>query len=102
MPYTIYELFEKTATDGAGVQRWISNNNTVPEDVQREAGVAPSIIEATQAARQADLVRLVKRMRAAEEAMTPEQKAEEAYEMRAAFGPGETIVNAFTGRVTRT
>lgn len=29
--------------------------------------------------------------------MTDEQRAEEAYEMRAAFGPGETVVDIFTG-----
>ena len=33
---------------------------------------------------------------------TPEQKAEEAYEMRAAFGPGETVVDIFTGEKVST
>ena len=31
-----------------------------------------------------------------------EQRAEEAFEMRAAFGPGETVVNVITGETTRT
>jgi hypothetical protein len=29
--------------------------------------------------------------------MTDEQRAEEAFEMRAAFGPGETVVDIVTG-----
>lgn len=33
-------------------------------------------------------------------ARTDEQKAEEAFELRAAFGPGEKIVNVITGEVS--
>lgn len=32
---------------------------------------------------------------------TQEQRDEELFEMRAAFGEGETVVNIFTGEVTK-
>ncbi len=40
--------------------------------------------------------------RAAQSRRTPEEIAEEEAEIRAAFGPGQKIVNVFTGKVTRT
>jgi hypothetical protein len=40
--------------------------------------------------------------RAAQAARTPEQIAEHAYELRAAFGAGETVVNVITGERSTT
>jgi hypothetical protein len=33
--------------------------------------------------------------------MAPEERAEQISEMRAAFGPGETVVNILTGEITK-
>lgn len=40
--------------------------------------------------------------RAAQSRRTPEEIAEEQAEIRAAFGPGQKIVNIVTGKITRT
>ena len=50
-----------------------------------------------EAAYQAYLDRVFSDYRAARARRTPEQIAEEAYEMRAAFGPGIEVVNVITG-----
>ena len=49
--------------------------------------------------RWAEIVSEYKKARAK---MTPEQKAEELFEKRAAFGEGEKVVNLITGEVTET
>ena len=78
------------------ILRWDSNDAVVPSD----------IIEATDwefkgemvVAREEELERLVISMRQAEEQMSDDERAERAFEMRAAFGPGETVVNVITGK----
>lgn len=83
-----------------GVLHWTSSNNAVPLHVFREAGVeAPSRQrEGIQRQNAAFLIQY----RAARAAMTPEQREEEAFERRAAFGPGEEVVNILTGERFRT
>lgn len=44
----------------------------------------------------------IAKYRAAQNAMTAEQRAEHDYELRAAFGPGVEVVNVITGRRTTT
>lgn len=44
----------------------------------------------------------IREYKAARAQMTPEQKAEELSQMRAAFGPGEKVVNVLTGEITIT
>lgn len=55
-----------------------------------------------QAAYDAYLDRIFAEYRVARACRTPEQIAEEAYEMRAAFGHDCQVVNVITGEVTRT
>ena len=49
-------------------------------------------------------VRLTQRLKRAEhrEALEAEAEAERMYEMRAAFGPGQTVVDVLTGKTYRT
>jgi hypothetical protein len=53
-------------------------------------------------ARDRHLDETLREYREARAKMTAEQKAEEAFEIRAAFGPGQKIVDIFTGEVTQT
>lgn len=81
--------------------RWTSSGNAVPEDIMyfwRDEGlVGDTEIEATERARSDDLTSTIANYRKARANMTEEQKAEEAYERRSAFGPGETVVDIITG-----
>lgn len=45
---------------------------------------------------------VIAQYRKAQANRTPEQIAEHQYELRAAFGPGETVVNMLTGETTTT
>lgn len=56
---------------------------------------------AQEAAREQDVTESITAYRAARAQMTDEERAEELFEMRAAFGPGERVVNIFTGEVTQ-
>ena len=102
MKLTLAQLVDQTTNDATGALRWKSNGNGVPADILAAAGVHPHHIEATEAAREADLRALVAQLRVQEQEESEDQRAERLFELRAAFGPGETIVNAFTGTVTKT
>lgn len=99
-------LAEKLKTDTTlkdGVLRW-KMGNLCPADCAEFAkfiGIAVDLSK-QQAARDAELSKLVKRMKRAEKNMSEEARAEQEYEMRAAFGPGVTVVNVFTGKKTKT
>jgi hypothetical protein len=89
-----------TVTDG--VFRWNSNGNVPPQDILNLLQAEEAIdfdMEATQAAREADTTAFLAEYREAQKNHTP--SAEEMFEMRAAFGPGTTVVNVITGRKTR-
>jgi len=90
----------KHIEDGAtvtsdGVYRWISNGAVIPLDVLEEAGY--EITEAHRAARDRDVDEAIAAYRKARASMTDEERAEELAEMRAAFGPGETVVDVLSG-----
>jgi hypothetical protein len=53
-------------------------------------------------ARDRHLEETIREYKAARAKMTAEQRAEEMAEMRAAFGPGERVVNVLTGEITLT
>ncbi len=78
-----------------GVLYWASNDRPVPPDIFRDAlcevGVAQ--IEADRQHTQAALAAY----REARRNISPEQAAEEAFERRAAFGPGVEVVDIITG-----
>jgi len=64
----------------------------------KDAGlVDDATVERTAEARDAHTTAFLKEYRVAQSQRTAEQIAEERWEARAAFGPGETIVNMITG-----
>jgi hypothetical protein len=94
------------AIDRAGVGRWTTNGQAVPDDsaaLLARLGLAPGLdLAATAAARGAQTREALDAYRAAQAARTPDEIAEHEHELAVAFGPGETIVNVITGQVTRT
>lgn len=86
-------------TDDGRVWRWASNNAVVPLDAAADYGI-PVDAAAQAAARDAELTAFVASYKAARKNRRP--SAEERYELRAAFGPGQTVVNILTGERTRT
>lgn len=102
------EHLARTVADGglaidAGVARWTSNDRAVPDDcaaLLAALGLAPGIdLAATAAANRAGMLEALAAYRAAQ---PPEPSAEELAEMRAAFGPGQRIVDVLTGREVTT
>lgn len=95
----IAKQLREEATVKDGVIRWNSNGNVPPADlvlIAESLGLAVDVDKSTKA-READLDVFFAQYREAQKNKTAEQRAEEEYEMRAAFGPGETVVNIITG-----
>lgn len=86
-------------TEDGKVFRWASNNAVCPVDACQEYAI-PADLAAQAAARDAELTAFAAAYRAARRGRRP--SAEERYELRAAFGPGQTVVNVLTGERTRT
>lgn len=82
------------STDGR-VWRWVSNDNVCPLDACKEYGI-PCDVSMQDAARQKEVAEFVASYRKSQRGR--KLSAEERYEMRAAFGPGQTVVNVLTGR----
>jgi hypothetical protein len=92
---------ELTERPGAAVLRWECNGR-FPQDDMLAAWLVLGVIseqqaEATSEAHDADTKKLLAEYRANPPQPSPEQLAE----MRAAFGPGETVVNVITGEEYR-
>jgi hypothetical protein len=81
--------------DAAGIRRWRSNDSVVPPMVLRDACLVPSATH--EAAYTASMHRTLAAYRGARATCSPEQRAEAAFEARAAFGPGVALVNVLTG-----
>lgn len=83
--------------DVAGVGRWTTNNTVIPDESAAmliALGLAQGLDpEVTAAAREAETQAFLAAYRANPPQVTDEQRAE----MRAAFGPGATVVNVITG-----
>ncbi len=81
----------------AGVLYWKSNDHPVPASVFKDAFLvaSPAQVKAEGLATEAFLNDYRKVM------ADHEPSGEELYEMRAAFGAGETVVNVITGKVTK-
>lgn len=94
--------YAASGTVANGVFRWDSNGNVPPEDIlnllQMDGGLEFDM-EATKAARKADVAASIAAYRKSQENHVHSE--EELFEMRAAFGAGSTVVNAITGRKTR-
>lgn len=95
------EYVEKDGRDYTienGVVRWNSNGQVPPRDMLDAIATLEDIdLDACIAAREADNRAFFAEYANARKNMTEEQKAEEAYERRAAFGPGEEVVDVITG-----
>ena len=95
------EMTWEANLDADGVLRWTSNDQVpFPDMVEKfiEAGY-PASLEACKAAREADCAAFAKRYR--EMRAREGYSAEERFEMRAAFGEGETVVDVVTGEKIR-
>lgn len=88
------------------ILRWKSNDNVVPSDIMEQArGLFEEpwpFLKEMNAARDEETVQAIKAYKEARARMTPEQLAEEAFERRAAFGPGEEVVDILTGERFKT
>ena len=92
---TIAEFADTTIIDG--VPRWNSNNQVPPNDILElwHYMNLPFDFQKAKAAREADTTVFLDQYRRTN---TGRQRTpEELYEMRAAFGSGEVIVNVITG-----
>lgn len=83
-----------------GALFWKSNGAPVPLHSFREAFVEPPAAQSQACEKSA--ARAIAAYRKARKKISPEQLAEERAEARAAFGPGETVVNVLTGESYRT
>lgn len=86
------DVRNRTYIDETGALRWTSSRHTVPDDVCVDAGVSDEVRELTRKANERDIDELRQSM------MDKEYSDEELFEMRAAFGPGATVVNVLTGK----
>lgn len=84
-----------------GVPHWKSNNQIPPKDILEfwEYSCLPFNFEQAEIARELETSKFLAEYRARMSNYVPSD--EELYEMRAAFGPGETVVNVITGQVTK-
>lgn len=92
--------FDTDASVGDGVVRWNSNAQVPPVDILelwRHLG-KPFDFDKSVAAREVDLDRQIADYRRRMANHVPSD--EEMFEMRAAFGPGSTVVNVLTGEKT--
>ena len=85
---------------------WKSNKRAVPNDLMLkwlELGfVSKEQVLATEKKATKQFQEFMVEYHKARAERTPEQIAEEEFEMRAAFGPGETVVNVLTGEKSYT
>lgn len=98
---TVDRIAER-ATITAGVIRWNSNDRVPPLDIVALAAEVFEAVDfdASREAYEADAKRSISEYRRRRAQRTPEQVAEERAEMRAAFGPGATVVDVLTGERT--
>ena len=83
------------------IVRWQSNNRIPFADMLHKFVIArlitQEVADNSEVVRQEEVAVFLGEYKKARANRTPEQIAEEAFEMRAAFGEGETIVDVFTG-----
>jgi hypothetical protein len=84
-----------------GVPHWKSNNQIPPKDILEFWAYSGLSFDFEQAeiARELETDRFLAEYRVRMANHVPSD--EELYEMRAAFGPGETVINVITGQVTK-
>jgi len=79
-----------------GAAHWVNNNAPVPMDVAADYEIKIDA-ERQQAAIDAHTAAFLAEYRKNRANMTDEQRAEEQFEARAAFGPNTDVVNIVTG-----
>lgn len=87
-----------------GVMTW-TKNGRVPFDDMLDAATELGYtidMDKCKALRDIEAVAAIKRYKKMRKNMSAEQKAEEAYERRAAFGPGKRVVDTLTGETFKT
>jgi hypothetical protein len=88
--------------DANGFWRWNSNDQIPFGDMLEAWGLDAETVRLHEEMRNDENMIAIREWAAARDERTPEQKAEEAFERRAAFGPGVTVVNVLTGERVRT
>lgn len=89
------EFPEKTYKDEHGCHRWKSNNQYPPDEVLTDAGISREERRRCGMLRMAQSAKFMEEYRRARRGRP--RSAEEMFEMQAAFGPGETVVDVITG-----
>jgi hypothetical protein len=89
--YGAYSNAEEAHT----VLRWQSNDRPVPMDIMEASEW--SHIDSHRRTHNAEQAASIVEYIESRKHISDEQRAEEAFERRAAFGPGEDVVNIFTG-----
>lgn len=98
--FDLHDDFQKTWTEGEAI-RWASNNKIPPkeflEDWYTLGLITYNELEVSKNASREEMMKAIASYQNARANMTEEQKAEEAFERRAAFGEGVEVINVFTG-----
>ena len=89
---------EAYSLDGGRTWKWASNGRYCPVDACQDMGI-PADLAAQEKARHHQVACFLARYR--REQANRQPSGEQLAEMRAAFGPGTTVVNVITGRRTR-
>lgn len=87
---------ENAFIDADGIYRWCSSGRVPFDDMLESWELPKSIIAKCQAARDIDDSNFLREYRKRMENYEP--SGEELFEMRAAFGEGEVVVNVITGK----
>ena len=100
----LIEDFDSETIVADGIVRWQSNNHVPPDEVLQVwiAAGKQFDLDGSVKQREADSLVYLEQYRKSRVNRSPEQIAEEQFEMRAAFGPGVTVVNVITGEVHET
>ena len=90
---------EATLTDvgGHATLLWNSSGNAIPTDIMEGSNWTEEAIAEHAAGKSIKSREAISRYIAARKNMSAEAREEEAYERRANFEPGETVVNVLTG-----
>ena len=103
-PQETVTWWNKAYLDNDCIVRWKSNDRVPFADMLADFVearlITQRVADDSEMIRQDEVTKFIGEYKKAQALKTPEQKAEEMFEMRAAFGPGETIVNVITGEKT--
>ena len=89
-----------TYQDENGITRWTTNSRVPFDDHLQELGLTDKELRRCQYARERETAAFLAEYQEAEKGR--KLTAEETYELKAAFGPGATVVNIITGRRIKT